>query len=83
MKQAVINSSYAFIYLNKQIYSKKAIEKALDDFKEFILPYQKEFRNYTTIKLEPKTKDFTTKELTDEFLNYLCGIEFQLGGASQ
>lgn len=80
MKKLVITSSYAFLYLNKEMYSQNTLKTALEDFKEFILVSLKEFNSYITLKIEAKTNDYSLNELTHEFLNYLTGIEFESRG---
>ncbi len=80
MKKLVINSSYAFLYLNKELYSQNALRDALEDFKEFIIISSKEFNSYFSLKIEAKTNDYSIQELTHEFLNYLTGIEFEMEG---
>lgn len=80
MKKIVVQDSYAFIYLNKQVYSKEALKQTITDFKEFITPSYKEFGNYITLKLEANTTDYSLETLSNEFMNYLCGVQFQMGG---
>lgn len=80
MKKLVITSSYAFLYLHKEIYSSLSLEKALNDFKEFIIVSLKEFNSYITLKIETKTTEYSLHEVTHEFLNYLTGLEFENGG---
>lgn len=82
MKKLIINSSYAFLYLHKEMYSSSSLENALSDFKEFIIVSLKEFNSYNTLKIEAKTNEYSLYELTHEFLNYLIGLEFEKGGIS-
>ena len=78
MKKIIITPDYAYIHLHKNLYSEQAIINAQKDFNELISISKKDYMNYTTIKITPRTKDFDTKTLTNEFLNFIIAHEFHI-----
>lgn len=71
MKKLEIKENFAFIYLNKNIYSKKAIFNSLETYSDFFHSSFTELGKYFIVKIQRKTTDYTTKKLAKEYANYL------------
>lgn len=77
MKKIVLKDNFAFIYLNKNFYTKANILTTLELYKEFFKASLTELGNYTTVKIENTNKDHTLKTLANEFSNYLIAQEYE------
>jgi len=76
-KNIVFKDNFAFLYLNKNIYTKSKIKEAIIEFKDFIKPSISQIGEYIVIKIETITQDYDLKELTYEFANYILAKEQQ------
>jgi hypothetical protein len=75
MKTLVIKDNFAFIYLNKEIYSNTSVLTSISAYKDFLMASKTELGKYLTLKLETLTQEYSLEELTHEFLNYLLSVE--------
>ncbi len=71
MKEIVFQSNFAYLYLNKNIYTKNTILDTIKEYSDFILVKFGELGKYYTLRVESKTKDYELNILAYEFLNYL------------
>ncbi len=71
MKEIVFQSNFAYLYLNKNIYTKNTILDTIKEYSDFILVKFGELGKYYTLRVENKTKDYELNILAFEFLNYL------------
>ncbi|MDA3856465.1 MAG: HxsD-like protein [Candidatus Woesearchaeota archaeon] len=76
MSRVEFKDNFAFVYLNKEIYSKAAILSSLDVYKDFSDYILFENTKDNILKISAKGVDFTLKEVVNEFSNYLIGEEY-------
>lgn len=76
MKKPVYQNDFAYIYLTKSFYDKTKIENTILSYIEFISANLQEIGKYFVIKIKTKTSDYTLKQLTQEFSNYLLSEEY-------
>ncbi|MCA9486025.1 hypothetical protein H6501_02775 [Candidatus Woesearchaeota archaeon] len=77
MKVPVLKDTFAFLYLEKNIYSKRAIQASLEAYSEFVGAALQDMGTYTVVRLEPKGDDFSLDELVPEFLNFVLSEEYK------
>ena len=75
MKKIVLKDNFAFIYLNKNIYSKESILEAIEIYKEFFKSSITQLGDYTTVKIEPIDTEYEIQVLANEFSNYILSLE--------
>jgi len=77
MKKIKYTENSAIISLNKNIYDKKSIDIALNEYVEFFSSNIIEKGKYLVITIKKIDYSYPIETLYDEFLNYLIGLEFE------
>lgn len=77
MGKLVLKDGFAFVYLNKNFYSKESILNTLKVYQEFFNAKLTEIGKYFTIKIEKINDDYSIETLAREFSNYLIAQEYE------
>jgi len=77
MEKITFKDGFGFIYLNKNIYSKKVIISTFKVYLDFFEGSILELKDKYIIKIIKKENDYSTEDLTWEFLNYLISVEYE------